>query len=311
MREDTVQLVVVGSIGLDDIATPAGRRTNVLGGSATYACAAAAFFTRPGLVGAAGCDFPRRHWTFYRRLGVDLTGLQVLELPTFRWAGEYAEDMNQRQTLRTELNALGAFRPSLPAPYRKAPFLFLGNLQPAIQHEVLDQMRAPRFVAVDTMDLWIRTARREVEAIWARADLVTLNDAEARLYSGETDLVRALRRILRCGPRYVVIKKGEHGALWASRRGIGLLPAFPVERTVDPTGAGDAFAGGLMGALAKLGRTDEPAIRYGLEQGAVAASFCVEAFGPARLGRLTPGELARRWRQFCRMGQPSSERSWR
>ncbi len=311
MKSDALQLVVVGSIGLDDIATPFGRREAVLGGSATYACAAAALFTRPGLVGAAGHDFPKEYLAFYEQRGFDLEGFQRLGVPTFRWAGEYGEDMNNRRTLRTELNALGAFRPRLPALYRRAPFLFLGNLQPRVQLEVLAQMRAPRFVAVDTMDLWIRTARAELEEVWKRADLVLLNDTEARLYSGERDLLCAIRRILDRGPRYVVIKKGEHGAIWGSRRRIGLMPAYPVERTCDPTGAGDAFAGGLMGTIAMRGRTDVASLRYGLEQGAVAASFCVEAFGPERLGRVTPAEQRARWERFCRMWQTSWKRSAR
>lgn len=296
-----IKLVIVGSVGLDTIATPKSRRARVLGGSVTHACAAASFFVKTGMVGVVGADFPAAHLKLYRRLGVDVRGLRKSKGRTFRWSGVYETDMNNRRTLKTELNVLAQFEPVLPGNYRAAPFLFLANMQPALQMRVLDQMKAPRFVAVDTMDLWIRTARPEVEAVLRRADLVMLNDSEARQLTGETNLVRAGKRAREMGARYVAIKKGEHGAMLFSREGVYLLPAFPVENVVDPTGAGDTFAGGFLGALAKGGRTDTRAIRRALALGAVMASFCVEAFGPDRVASLTAAMIGKRRRSFVRM----------
>jgi sugar/nucleoside kinase (ribokinase family) len=297
-KNQDVQLVIVGSIGLDTIDTPAAKRARVLGGSVTHACAAASFFTRTGMVGVVGTDFPAPFLAFYRECGLDVEGLQRIKGKTFRWSGVYEEDMNNRRTLSTELNVLAGFQPELPPRYRKAPYLFLANMQPDLQIRVLDQMEAPRFTAADTMDLWIKIARPRVLDVLARVDMVTLNDSEARLLTGESNLIRAARAIRAMGPAYVVIKKGEHGAMLFSPGGLFLMPAFPVERVIDPTGAGDTFTGGLLGALARIGREDEEAIRQAIMHGAVMASFCVESFGPDGVADLTEKKIRSRLNAF-------------
>lgn len=296
-----VQLVIVGSIGLDTIATPRSKRARVLGGSVTHACAAASFFARTGMVGVVGTDFPPPFLKLYRQIGLDVEGLQRVKGRTFRWSGIYEEDMNNRRTLKTELNVLADFAPQLPESYRKAPFLFLANMQPGLQLTVLDQMRSSPFTAADTMDLWIRECRPEVLNVLKRVDMVTLNDSEARQLTGESNLIRAAAGIRKMGTPYVVIKKGEHGAMLFSRDGMFLLPAFPVENVVDPTGAGDTFTGGLLGALAAGGRNDDVSIRRALMHGAVMASFCVESFGPDGVAGLTPAVIRKRLQIFQKM----------
>jgi sugar/nucleoside kinase (ribokinase family) len=304
-----VKLVIVGSIGLDTIATPEARRARVLGGSVTHACAAASFFVKTGMVGVVGADFPPPFLRLYRRLGLDLQGLQRRPGRTFRWSGVYETDMNNRRTLKTDLNVLEHFDPVLPEAYRSAPYLFLANMQPGLQRRVLDQMKAPRFTAVDTMDLWIHTARPEVAAVFKRVDMVTLNDSEARLLTGETNLIRAADRIRDMGPAHVVIKKGEHGAMLFSRSGMFLLPAYPVSHVVDPTGAGDTFTGGLLGALARSGKADETSIRVALQHGAVMASYCVESFGPDGVAALTQGAIRKRLSAYQAMLSTTGARS--
>jgi sugar/nucleoside kinase (ribokinase family) len=300
-KASDIDLVIVGSIGLDTIATPAAKRARVLGGSVTHACAAASFFARTGMVGVVGTDFPAPYRRFYQKCGLDVEGLQCVKGRTFRWSGIYEEDMNNRRTLSTELNVLAGFQPELPSRYRTAPYLFLANMQPELQIRVLDQMEKTRFTAADTMDLWIETARPRVLDVLERVDMVTLNDSEARLLTRETNLIRAAREIQKMGPAHVVIKKGEHGAMLVSPAGMFLLPAFPVSQVVDPTGAGDTFTGGLLGALARLGREDDEAIRLALMHGAVMASFCVESFGPDGVAGLTEKKIRLRLDAFQTM----------
>jgi sugar/nucleoside kinase (ribokinase family) len=288
-----VQLWIVGSIGIDAIETPAEKRADVLGGSVTYACAAASFFTQVGAVGVVGSDFPGAFLDRYRRFGIDLAGLQTREGATFRWSGVYEADMINRRTLDTKLGVFADFSPELPGTFRDAPFVLLGNIGPALQLHVLDQARGRPFVVVDTMDLWIRIARPELEQVIRRANLLTLNDTEARLLTGRHNLLDCARAILDMGPQYVVVKKGEHGAMLCSAQGIALIPAFPVEQVVDPTGAGDCFAGAFMGFLARTRATriDEPLLRRALLHGSVVASFGVEAFSTSRLENLTLAEI--------------------
>ena len=296
-----IQLVVVGSIGLDTIETPRDRRADLLGGSASYAGAAASFFTRVGLVGVVGADFNAGHLALYRRFGCDLAGLQIRDGRTFRWAGVYEENMDNRRTLSTELNVFADFAPRLPPAYRRAPFLFLANISPALQLQVLGQMRAPRFVVADTMDLWINTALPALKRVIRRVSLLTVNESEARHLTGRRSLPEAARALLGWGPRYVLIKQGEHGCSLFSRRGVFRLPAYPVPDVQDPTGAGDTFAGGFIGALAAAGRVNETALRRAMLQGSVVASFGVEAFSLDRLRRLTRRAIAQRARAFQRM----------
>jgi len=293
-RRGPVRLVVVGSIGLDTIETPEARREDVLGGSVSYACAAASFFTRVGMVGVVGTDFPDRFRRLYAQFGIDLAGLQTRPGKTFRWSGAYEPDMINRRTLSTELNVFEAFSPQLPEAYRNAPFLLLGNIAPALQAHVLGQSRRPRFVVADTMDLWIRTARPALLDVVRRVDLLMVNDAEARLLTGQHSLRACARRILDWGPAYVVVKKGEHGALLLSRDGAFLVPAYPVNRVRDPTGAGDSFAGAFLGRLARDGAVTGQRLRSALLEAASVASFGVEAFGLGALRSLRPERIRRR-----------------
>ena len=300
-RSAPVQLVIVGSVGLDTIETPTARHADVLGGSASYACAAASFFTPNGMVGVVGSDFGKNYLDIYRGFGFDLAGLQVREGRTFRWSGVYEDNMDNRRTISTELNVSAEFMPELPDYYRNAPFLFLANIAPALQLRVLDQIRKPRFVAADTMDLWINVALADLKKVIRRIDLLTLNESEARHLTGERMLIKAARKLLGWGPQHILIKKGEHGAVLFSQRGIFLMPAYPLEEVLDPTGAGDTFAGGFMGQLAAGGRVSELAIRRAMLVGSVIAAFNVEAFSLNRLRKLTRRDFTRRVGEFKNM----------
>lgn len=298
---DTIRLTIVGSIGLDTIATPRDRKEEILGGSVSYACAGSSFFTSVGMVGVVGTDFPETFVDLYRRFGIDLQGLQRKPGRTFRWSGVYDADMNNRRTLLTELNVFGSFMPELPPAYRRAPFVFLANISPELQLHVLSQVESPEFVAADTMDLWINTAREPLMKVIGSVDLLTLNESEARLLAGEHNLVKAARRIREWGPDHVIIKKGEHGAMLFSDGQITVVPAFPLEEIHDPTGAGDTFAGGFMGALAESGSVNEKTLRQAMAYGTVTASFGVEEFSLDRLRRLTRDEIERRLDAYRRI----------
>lgn len=287
-------MIVVGSIGLDTVETRADKRVDVIGGSVSYACAAASFFTRTGMVGIVGTDFPESALAQYRQFGIDLEGLVTAEGSTFRWGGVYADDMINRTTRFTELNVFADFHPSLPAHYCDVPFVMLGNISPELQLEVLSQAKGAKFVVADTMDLWINIADAALADVISKVDMLLLNDAEARLLTQEHNIQRCAQWILDRGPRYVVIKKGEHGAMLFSKDGIAIIPAFPVDPVVDPTGAGDCFAGGFLGYLASRGSVDDRTVREALLYGSVIASFGVEAFSLERFATLTPAEIEER-----------------
>ncbi len=293
-----VQLVVVGSIGLDTIETPHARKAEILGGSVSYACAGASFFASTGMVGVVGADFPEPCVDIYRQFGINLKGLQKAPGKTFRWSGVYEQDMNNRRTLATDLNVLGTFMPELPDDYTRAPFLFLANISPELQLHVLSQVKSPKFVVADTMDLWINIARKPLMEVISAVDLLTLNESEARLLSGENNLIKAARMILGCGPKYVIIKKGEHGAMLFSKSGIFIVHAYPLEVVHDPTGAGDTFAGGFMGALSERGDVSEAGIRKAMSYGSVVASFGVEDFSLTRLQKLSRSDIENRFEAF-------------
>lgn len=282
-----IQLWVVGSIGIDDIATPNELRTGLLGGSVTYACAAASFFTSVGAVGVMGSDFPESFLARYRRFGIDLAGLQQRPGATFRWNGVYEDDLINRRTLKTELGVFAEFQPELPASYRDAPFVLLGNIQPELQLHVLNQAHGARFVVADTMDLWIRTAPEALRRVIGRVNLLTVNDSEARLLTGRHNLRDCAEALLTLGPQYVLLKKGEHGALLFSRDTLAIVPAYPLRAVTDPTGAGDTYAGAMLGWLARAGRVDEAGLRLALLHASAVASFGVEAFSLERLETLT------------------------
>ena len=296
-----VSLSVVGSIGIDTVETPSARRPDILGGSVSFACAASSFFAGTGMVGVVGKDFPAKFTGAFRHFDIDLEGLQTVEGKTFRWSGVYEKNMNVRRTLSTELNVFASFAPVLPPRYTRSPFVFLANISPALQLHVLDQARRPKFVAADTMDLWINTALKDLKKVIARVDMLLLNDSEARHLTGCEHLLDAARRLLRMGPEYVVIKKGEHGSMLVSKRGIFLTPAYPVNSVADPTGAGDSFAGGLMGWLAKADRVDEKTVRTAMLYGSVMGSFCVEDFSLNRFMRLKRPEVYRRYKNLLGM----------
>jgi sugar/nucleoside kinase (ribokinase family) len=291
-------LVIVGSIGIDTIETPREKRVEILGGSVSYACAAASFFTRTGMVGVVGTDFPPEHRELWERMGIDLSGLQTEEGKTFRWSGVYEANMDNRRTLVTDLNVFESFSPELPEAYRNAPYLFLGNIAPALQLHVLEQVHSPKFVLIDTMDLWINIARDELVKVVGRCDMLTLNESEARLFTGKESLDEAAAALLAMGPVFVLIKKGESGSMLFSREGSFSIPAYRLDDFKDPTGAGDTFAGGLMGALAESGRTDEEAIRQAMLYGSVTAAFGVEEFSLERLAVLDRAQIDERFTAF-------------
>jgi len=296
-------ILAVGSVAFDSVRNPFGEAVHVLGGSATYFSVAASFFTDVRLVAVVGEDFGERELSVFAGRPIDLAGLQSVPGETFRWKGEYGFDLNTRETIYTKLNVFEQFQPAIPAGYRSSPFVFLGNIHPRLQLEVLDQVNPPRLVAADTMNYWIQRTPDELRAVLARVDVLIVNDAEARELSGEANLVKAARAIRRMGPRTVVIKRGEHGVLM-TRPGEGeffAAPAMPLEQVFDPTGAGDTFAGGFVGSLAASGETTDAAMARAIIYGSALASFSVEDFGLDRLLRLTEDEIRDRFRHFKRL----------
>ncbi|NCC50271.1 MAG: sugar kinase [Spartobacteria bacterium] len=289
-----VQLTIVGSIGIDTVETPLDKRVDILGGSASFACIAASYFTQTGMVGVVGTDFPEKYRSCYIDAGIDIEGLQVEEGQTFRWSGVYEQNMDVRRTLSTELNVFEHFSPEMPAAYINSPYLLLGNISPELQLHVLNQIADPQFVMADTMDLWINISRPKLVELIERVTMLTINESEARKLTEEHSLVKAAREIMRMGPQYVLIKKGEHGSMLFSGEHICLLPAFPLGDVVDPTGAGDTFAGALMGALAAGGKADEAGLRQAMIYGTVVASFGVQDFSVDRLLALTKEEIESR-----------------
>ncbi|MBM3883323.1 MAG: sugar kinase [Verrucomicrobia bacterium] len=289
-----MSVLVVGSTALDSIKTPRRAHPRLLGGSASHAAVAASFFAPVKLVGIVGGDFPKRYIELFRRHGIDLDGLQIAAGRTFHWSGEYEVNMNHRRTLATELGVFERFLPVLPPTHRRTPYVLLANIAPALQHHVLDQMRRPRFVIADTMDLWLNTALEELLRLLARVDALVLNDSEARQLAGEDNLINAARRLHRLGPRYVIVKKGEHGSILSSRQGLFLCPAYPLAKVADPTGAGDSFVGGLVGYLASRGGAVDRHLRQAMLYGSVVASFGCEGFGLTRTTRLRRADLDER-----------------
>src|SRR3954454_16635019 len=300
-----MSVLVVGSIALDTVKTPVEEHADVLGGSASYAALSASFFSPVRLVGVVGSDFSAAEFDFWKERGIDTEGVERVEGKTFRWSGEYAWDLNTRETRSVALNVFENFKPSLPKSYRQTEFALLANIAPALQSHVLDQMERPRFVVADTMDLWIHTTRPDLDALLPRADLLILNDSEAREMTKETSLIKAGRRIRQMGPRYVAIKKGEHGALLFGEDEFFSCGAYPLEDIHDPTGAGDTFAGGVGGYLAAhvKGEVTFADLRRAVIYGSVLASFCVEAFSLERLRKLTQDEIVERYNVFRLMSQ--------
>jgi len=291
-------LLVVGSVAIDSVETPFGREDEAVGGSALYFTAAASLFAPVRLVAVVGEDFPEERVAFLAGRDVDLSGLVRRPGRTFRWKGRYGFDLNEAHTLETHLNVFEDFAPDLGPAHRACPYVFLANIDPDLQQRVLDQVEGPRLVALDTMNFWIEGKRRSLMGAIERVDLVVLNEAEARMLADEANLVRAAQRILSWGPRGVVVKRGEYGAIYFADGHVFAAPAYPLEQVFDPTGAGDTFAGGMMGYLANTGNLDPENLRRAIVFGAALASFNVEDFSFRRLERLTYPEVAERFRRF-------------
>jgi sugar/nucleoside kinase (ribokinase family) len=295
-------VLVVGSVALDSVETPFGKAENVLGGSGTFFSASASHLSPVQLVGVIGDDYPiaALERAFAGR-PIDLAGLERAEGASFRWRGRYRHDLNSAETLETHLGVFSNFRPKIPEQFRRAPFVFLGNIDPRLQLEVLTQVDKPALVACDTMNFWIESRRPDVLALLEQVDLITLNDAEARQLTEEFNLVRAARWIMARGPKHVVIKKGEHGAFMFTKSTVFFAPAYPLESVFDPTGAGDSFAGGFMGYLARSGDLSDANLRRAVVYGSAMGSFAVEKFSVERLLEITPNDIARRVDEFHRL----------
>jgi sugar/nucleoside kinase (ribokinase family) len=296
-----MSILVVGTVAFDSIETPHGSVEHVLGGSASYFAVAASFFSRVKIVGVIGRDFPAEYLDLFTQRGIDIEGLRRDEGATFHWRGRYHEDLNVRDTIELHLNVLSGFVPSLPESYRDAEYVFLGNIDPAMQIEVLNQLRQTRLVSCDTMDHWIQGSASELRKVLARIEILVINDSEARLLSGEHNIVRAARGILKMGPKEVLIKRGEYGVLQFSDSSVFATPAYPLEEVFDPTGAGDSFAGGFLGQLARTRDKSQGGLRRAIVYGSVVASFTVEDFGLKRLTQLSLAEIEERYRRFIEL----------
>ncbi|NOZ38671.1 MAG: sugar kinase [Planctomycetes bacterium] len=295
-------LVVVGSVAIDNVETPHERRDNLLGGSATHFSYAASFFTSVRLVGVVGEDWPQEHTQLLADRGIDTSGLSVVEGgKTFTWTGRYEPNMNDRETLEVELNVFGDFDPVLPEQYRKAKYVFLANGVPSVQLKVLDQVPGRRLAVADTMDLWIQTQRDDLEELLGQLDGLVLNDSEAKLMCDTENLVEAGHQVRAMGPKFVIIKKGEHGAMFFSEHETYVLPAFPTPNVVDPTGAGDSFAGGMMGYLSEKDNFDPDTLKTAMAYGTLTASFNVEGFGLERMQEISRDDIEARMRDFRQM----------
>ena len=294
-------ILVVGSVALDSVRTPFGEATEALGGSASYFAISASRFAKVGMVAVVGEDFPPEHRALFESNGIDLSGLETAAGRTFRWRGEYNVELGHAHTLETQLNVFSTFHPKLDDRHRAAPYLFLANIDPDLQLEVRRQMKSPRLTVSDTMNYWIARKPDRVLEVLREVDVALLNEEEARALAGETQLVRAADRLLEQGAKAVIIKKGEHGASYRSREEHFITPAFPVEALRDPTGAGDSFAGGFLGWLARRGAHDGEALRQALACGATMASLAIEDFSPRRLAECRPDEVAERLRNVHQM----------
>ena len=293
-----MSVLIVGSTALDSIKTPKTENPKLLGGSASHAAVAASFFSPVKLVGVIGEDFPKKYIELYRRHKIDLSGLRILPGKTFHWSGEYELNMNNRRTLLTELGVFENFTPHLPDAHKASPFVLLANIAPTLQHHVLDQMRRPKFVAADTMDLWLNIALDDLLRLLPRIDCFVLNDSESHQLTKEDNIFVALKKIHKLGPKYVIIKKGSHGSILSGPRGFFICPAYPLHNVCDPTGAGDSFVGGMMGFLAMARGSIDANIRRAMVYGSVTASFCCEGFGLTRTTKVKRFDIEKRVKEL-------------
>jgi cytidine kinase len=293
-----MSVLIVGTTALDSIKTPTRENPRLLGGSASHAAVAASFFSPVKLVGGVGEDFPKKYIGLYRRHKIDLAGLQILPGKTFHWSGEYEVNMNNRRTLATELGVIESFQPKLPPAYQNTAFVLLGNIAPSLQLSVLYQLKKPKFVVADSMDLWLNIALADLLKLLKRVDGFVLNDSEAELLTKEDNIFVALKKIHRLGPKYVIIKKGSHGSILSGPKGTFICPAYPLHTVEDPTGAGDSFVGGLMGFLATAKGSIDTNIRRAMVYGSVTASFCCEGFGLNRTTKTKRADIEKRVKEL-------------
>ncbi|MBI2711568.1 MAG: sugar kinase [Bdellovibrio sp.] len=311
MKKEKTSILTVGSVAFDTIQTPSGKAESVLGGSGNYFSIAAAFYCPIEVVGVVGDDFPKSHLTWLSGRGVDVTGIKVVHGKTFHWVGSYDQNLNEAKTLSTALNVFEHFDPKLSEKHRDVPYVFLANIDPVLQNSVLDQMKAPKLVACDSMNFWITGKPAELKSLLRRVDILSVNEGEAYLLTDEKNILKAARKIRKMGPSVVVVKRGEYGAMLVTESGVFIAPSFPVDHVVDPTGAGDSFAGAFMGFLANAGVTREMAeenpekwdhlLRQAVVAGCVMASFTVEDFSFHRLMKLEHKELAAREKSLLKM----------
>jgi sugar/nucleoside kinase (ribokinase family) len=300
-------MLVVGSVAQDTIHNHLGSHPYVLGGSAVFASLAASLFTKVQLVGVVGTDFPKSAVELMQSKGIDTSGLEVVDGKTFHWEGRYSPDLTSRESLKTELNVFADFHPKIPATQRRTPYVMLGNIHPSLQVEVLDQIERPNLVIADTMNFWISGTPKELAKMLARIDLLVINEEEARQLAGVYNISKAAAELRKMGPRLVVIKRGEYGALLFDGDGVFSAPAYPIEEVADPTGAGDTFAGGLLGFLAREDRFDGPALRRAVIYGSVLASYSVEGVSVDRLVTVTTNDVASRYAAFARLAHFASD----
>lgn len=294
-----MSILVVGSVAIDSVKTPFGRMAEALGGSATYFSIAASFFNKKvNIVAVVGEDFPKKYMTLFKTRKIGISGLSVRKGKTFRWSGAYDYDLNTAKTISTHLNVFKDFRPEIPRELRDSRFIFLANIDPELQYNVLKQVRRPKVVACDSMNYWLEHKKRDFEKLLDRVDILLLNDSEARQFSGEANLIKAARIIISFGPKAVIIKKGEHGILYFSEKSHFVAPAYTLESVYDPTGAGDTFAGGMIGYLSRCSSLDESNIRRSIIYGSIMASFAVEDFSVNRMLELSMDEINDRYKHF-------------
>lgn len=294
-------LLVVGSVARDTIHNNQGTHPYVLGGSAVFGSLAGAFFAPPRLVGIVGRDFPDAEVQMLRERGVDCSGLEMVDGQTFHWEGRYSDDLTSRETIKTELNVFADFHPKIPQEWRDTPYVMLGNIHPSLQIEVLEQIREPKLVIADTMNFWIDGTPDELRSMMKRIDLLVINEEEARQLAGEHNIIRVAQILLGMGPRIVVIKRGEYGALLFEGTSVFSAPAYPVDKVLDPTGAGDSFAGGMLGYLARRDSQDDETLRRAVVYGSAVASYCVEGVSTKRLIEVTKSDIDGRFRDFARL----------
>ncbi|MCB9593200.1 MAG: sugar kinase [Sandaracinaceae bacterium] len=303
MPENKPNMLVVGSVARDTLHLPTGSHEYVLGGSAVFASLAGAFFSAPRMVGVVGTDFPDGEVALLKTRGVDVTGLEVVEGETFHWEGRYSDDLSSRNSIRTELNVFADFHPKIPEAFRDTPFVMLGNIHPDLQIEVLDQMREPKLVIADTMNFWIEGTPDRLKKMLERIDVLVINEEEARQLAGTHNIVQVADRLLEMGPRIAVIKRGEYGALLFEGDEVFSAPAYPVRRVLDPTGAGDSFAGGMLGFIAEQGKADHDTLRQAIIYGSSLASYCVEGVSVERLADVSREDVEQRYRAFASLAR--------